>query len=418
MRRLLGPCAAMLLAGPAYPAERVSLPFALSGDDAARIEWGHRFASPNDDWVNDLVPLKNGNVMAVGFLNRADAAFGGDWWALAAELRPGGMPVAERRYAEQGGTDAFWSMAEAQGGNRVFAGFTTRIGPAGINGFVLVGRPDGSIVKENGYGHAGYDRFTDLAAAGDGFIFVGHSQLADAEARRRAYIVKTDAGGLHQWERIYGGPETWSALYIEPMQDGGFVIAGGTDGGGDGDMFVMKIDAEGREQWRKRVGTADWDEINHGLLVRPDGRIVLVGYTHRRGEDANDLVAATLSPTGELERLERFGGTADDRAILAKQDGQGRVWIVGHTASSGAGGVDLVLARLDREGRFERAALTIGGASDDHGTAVLPLGDGSLLVAGYSTGLGAGGQDAFVLKLRSPQWDRRHAAFSRVQVRP
>ena len=55
---------------------------------------------------------------------------------------------------------------------------------------------------------------------------------------------------------------------------------------------------------------------------------------------------------------------------------------------------------------------------DDHGTAVLPLGDGSLLVAGYSTGLGAGGQDAFVLKLRSPQWDRRHAAFSRVQVRP
>ena len=87
---------------------------------------------------------------------------------------------------------------------------------------------------------------------------------------------------------------------------------------GDGDMFAMKVDAEGRELWRQRVGTPEWDEVNHGLVVRPDGRIVLAGYTHRRGEEANDLVAATLSPSGELVRIERFGGVGDDRAILAK----------------------------------------------------------------------------------------------------
>ena len=33
--------------------------------------WGQRFASANDDWINDLMPLANGNVIAVGFLDRA-----------------------------------------------------------------------------------------------------------------------------------------------------------------------------------------------------------------------------------------------------------------------------------------------------------------------------------------------------------
>jgi hypothetical protein len=161
-----------------------------------------------------------------------------------------------------------------------------------------------------------------------------------------------------------------------------------------------------------------WDEVNHGLVVRPDGRIVLAGYTHPRGEENNDLVAATLSPSGEVERIERFGGAADDRAILAKADGDGRVWIVGQSASSGAGGSDLVLARLDRQGRFEPAVVTVGGSQDDNGTALLPLPDGSLLLAGYSRGLGGGGQDAFVVKITAPAWDRPNPHFRREVVKP
>jgi len=410
----LSAAALALLAGATAPPSEANL--RLDGDGSAAIAWRQVFASDNDDWVNDLLPLRRGNVMAVGFLNRLDGSPPSDWRALAAMLSSDGQVLARHSYGEGRGIDAFWSMAEAVDGNRMFAGFTTRMGGGGIDGFAQLTDGTGQVQVERAFGGGGYDRFTDVAATRDGFVFLGHSQPTGQE-KRRIFIVKTGLRGQPLWERVHDAPESWGALYIEPVA-GGFVIAGGTTVAGDSDMFAMKVDAQGRELWRKRVGTTDWDEINHGLVLKPDGRLVMTGYTHRRGEDANDLVAATLSPAGEVERIERFGGRADDRAILAKADAKGRVWIVGHSASAGAGGSDLLLVRLDANGRFEPAAVTIGGPADDNGTALLPMADGSLLLAGYSNGLGRGGQDAFVLKLTRPSWNKPNPAFRREVAKP
>lgn len=385
--------------------------------DGAELAWLRVVASPNDDWINDLVTLANGNLMAVGFVDRRDGDPKADWKATAIELRADGAVVSDRRHGEGSGIDAFWSMIEGVGGQRMFAGFTTRIGSGGIDALAVTAAKDGRPVGERAYGGAGYDRFTDLTQAGDGFLFVGHSQAPGSELRR-IYLVRTDGAAAPIWQRTFGGPESWGALYVEPSGDGGFIVAGGVSApDSDGDMFVLKVDADGRELWRKRVGTADWDEINHGLVVRSDGTIVLVGYTHQRGSEANDLVAATLAGTGELLRLERWGGAGDDRAILAKLDSGGRIWVVGQTASAGAGGSDLLLTSLAADGAFTGQAIVAGGPGDDHGTAVLPLGDGSVAVAGYSENLGRGGEDAFVIRLSRPAADAR-AGFRRTVVRP
>lgn len=395
--------AAALFALASSGAAQAPEPLPLTvGGSLARIEWGQVVASPGDDWVNDLVLLRNDNILGVGFTGRQDSDPNADWLAAATELTAQGRLISDRRYGEHGGTDAFWSMREGSDGTRVFAGLTTRIGPPGINGYVMVSRSAGMIVRENAYGYAGYDRFTGLAAAGEGYIFVGHSQLPDEGSPRRVYIVKTDGAGQKLWERIYGGPETWSALYVEPAGDGGFVISGGTDGGGDGDMFVLKVDAEGRELWRKRVGTPDWDEINHGIVIRPDGTIVLIGYTNPHGSELHDWVAATLTPSGDVVRLERLGGPKDERAISARLDDRGTIWMIGHSESIGQGGTDMLLAPIDSKGSFTGLATTVGGIQDDMGTAVLPLGEEAILVAGYSRNLGHGGQDAFIARLTRP----------------
>lgn len=406
----------LLVAGAAAT---TTTPFMLGGDRSARIEWLQVFASPNDDWVNDIVLLRNGRALALGFLNRDDSGESpNDWRAFVAELTPGGHLAAQNSYGEQGGIDAFWSAVEAADGRRIFAGFTTRIGGGGINSFVLLTEANGALVKEAAFGGAGNDRFTDVAEAKDGYVFLGHSQAEGEAVKRRVFLVKTDKHGNPLWERIHDAPDSWGALYIEPAPGGGFIIAGGTSHAGDSDMFAMKVDEQGRELWRHAAGTPGWDEINHGLVVRPDGSIVLVGYAHRRDEEANDLVTATLSASGEVRFIQTFGGPADDRAILAKADDTGRIWMVGQTASAGAGGTDLLLARLDEHGGFEPAILTVGGPADDNGTALLPLNDGSLLLSGYSRGLGRGGQDAFVIRLGRTAFNRPHPAFKVELIQP
>jgi hypothetical protein len=369
-------------------------------------------SSPNDDWINDLVLLRNGNVAAAGFINRRDDP-PSDWSAVLAEFATDGTLVGQSRHGEGSGTDAFFGLAEAEDGSRVLAGFTTRIGHGGIDAWALLARADGSMASEEAHGGAGYDRFTDVAEAADGWVFLGHSQ-AEHSDKRRIFLVKTDRSGRKLWERVHDAAESWGALYIEPAPGGGLIIAGGTSGGGDADMFAMKVAEDGSELWRKRTGTADWNEINHGLVVRPNGEIVLVGYTNK-SVGANDVVAATLSPTGEVVRLERWGGMADDRAILARAGGDGRIWIVGHTASAGAGGDDAFVTSLGKDGSFDGAAAIIGGAADDRGTAVVPLADGSLVIAGYSRSLGQGGDDAFVGRLSAPTGEA-HPGFRREVV--
>lgn len=387
-------------------------PLAIAGDPSARILWHRVFASPGDDWINDLVPLRDGSILAVGFLNRVDGDPPSDWRGLAAAVGADGHVGATSEYGAGGGIDALWTMVEAADGTRAYAGFTTRIGAGGINGWSLMARADGSILKENAHGGGGYDRFTDLAAAPDGYVFLGHSQAQGEMVRRRVFIVKTDRSGLPVWERIIDGPDSYGALYIEPAGDGGFVIAGGIAAGEESDILVLKVDADGKELWRRSVGAAGTPDVNHGLVVRPDGRILVVGYSMSWGARGNDMLAATLSPSGAVVRREMLGGAGDDRPILAKAGPDGRVWIVGRTSSAGAGGSDLIVTGLDPDGSFDGSALTVGGALDDVGTAIHPLAGGSLLVAGYSLNLGRGGEDAFVMRIARPG-KVKHPAFER-----
>lgn len=379
--------------------------------------WSRTFASPGDDWINDLVPLANGNVLAVGFMGRDDEATAADWAAFASEISPSGTVRSERRYGEGGGTDAFWSVLEGAGGRRIYAGFTTRIGGGGIDALALLADRDGRMVAEQAFGEAGYDRFTDLTQAGDGFVFIGHSQLAGSD-RRRVFVVRTGPDGKESWRRIFDGPGSWGGLYVEPSGDGGFLIVGGvSEGGANADMFVIRTDGEGRELWRKRVGTPDWEDINHGLVVRPDGRIVLVGYAHPTGGEANDLIAATLDRDGTLLHFERFGGSGDERARLPKLASDGRIWIAGHSDSAGAGGSDALIVALDRDGAFIDRVILVGGPGNDIGTAALPMPEGSLILSGYRDTPGSN-EDSFVAGIVPKASVEPNPAFRRTVVTP
>jgi uncharacterized delta-60 repeat protein len=392
-------------------------PLRLEGGGEARLVWTRTFASPGNDWINDIVPLGDGSQLAVGFLNRVDGHEPSDWRALAVRLNAEGTVLARHEYGAGGGIDAFWSAQPMSDGRLALAGFTTRIGGGGIDGWSLIAGADGKIVREQAFGGGGYDRFTDVAPAADGHVFLGHSQLADEEVKRRVFIVKTDGEGQRVWERIHGGPDSYGALYVEPAGDGGFLIAGGITVGENSDVLVMKVDAEGREIWRRSIGSAENDDVNHGLVVLADGRIVVLAYSQSWGARGNDILAATLAPDGSLLKRAMLGGAGDDRPILAKADAEGRIWIIGYTNSAGAGGWDVIVARLGRDGAFEPGALTLGGPKDDNGTAISPLADGSALIAGYSRNLGSDSEDAFVARLADADFAKAHPAFIRRAIR-
>jgi hypothetical protein len=373
-----------------------------SSEDSVQILWLRDFTSPLDDWINDILPMRDGNYLAAGFLNRADT--GSDWRALAVKLNTEGSIAWQREHGAGGGVDAYWGVHEAADGRFALAGFTTRIGAGGIDAYFSTLTADGWIVKENAYGGPKYDRVTDLAPAADGgYVLAGMTESFGA-GKRDILLLKVDAGGIEQWRRIYGEAGNDAALYIEAIPDGGFVIAGGTEGAGeDGQVLVMKVDSEGKELWRRTIGESTTPDINHGLVLLADGRIFVPAYSKSWGAQDNDVLAAVLKPTGEIERIDVIGGGGDDRPMSARPDARGIVWIAGYTKSIGAGGWDVLLTAYDPGRGFTDVFTAFGGAEDDNGTMVQPLADGSLLVAGYSKSLSAQEQDAFLMRVARPQ---------------
>jgi hypothetical protein len=379
----------------------------------AKVVWLETFASEGDDWINDIVRLKGGTYVAAGFLNRVDGETPSDWRALAVKFRDDGEVFWSREYGAGGEIDAFWTAREKADGGLMFGGFSSRIGPGGINAYFATTASDGTLLKENAYGTPGYDRITSLAPTPNGFIGVGH---AEGEDGRDLFYVGVDEMGAEMWRKAIAGKGSNGALYVEPAGDGNYIVVGGTDEEGDADILVVKIDAEGNEFWRRTIGARGTDDINHGLVVLPDGRIVIPGYTQSWGAGERDFMAAVMTKEGEIRSIETYGGAADDHVILAKPDSNGRVWMIGYTKSGEDDEWEIMLTRLDAKGSFNNAVVLIGGELDDNGAAVLPLADGGALIGGYSNNLGQGAQDGFVARLSAPKW-RAHPDFKRLKVK-
>ena len=374
------------------------------------VRWSVVFPGPGDGWINDIVALAPDRFLVVGFLGREDAATAPDWHALAAELDGAGHMRWRSEIGDGGGIDAFWNAAQTADGRITYAGFTSRIGAGGIDAWVAVTDAAGRMQHESTIGDSDYDRFTDLVATRDGnWLLVGHS-VAPGTEHRRVLITKVDAKGRELWRRIL--EEGTGALYVEQAPRCGYIVAGGISGpNDDADLLILKVDEEGRETWRRVIGTPDSAEVNHGLVVRPDGRIVALGYIASAGAEEHDLMAVTLSAEGEPLQRSVFGGAQDDRAINARLDASGRIWVIGYTKSAGDGDWDAILATVDEGGRFQPGVTILSGPSDDNGAAVLPLANGDLLVGGYSASIGDGGSDAFIMRISAPDPSANDARF-------
>ena len=401
---------AILLSAPVATGGIALAPDAPPG---LRIAWVETIASPGDDWVNDIIATGEGEFGLAGFVNRVDAA-GADWRALYARINGDGKLLARHEFGGGRGIDAFWTGAAGTAGETWLGGFTSRIGAGGIDAWAARIGADGKLLGEQAFGGGGYDRFTDMAVTTDGYVFVGHSEPQGVE-RRRLLAVKLDRAGQAAWQRIIDAdPDALAALYVEPAGDGGLIVAGGLRRGEDSDLFILKLDGEGRELWRRTVGTPQAADINHGLMVKPDGTIVVVGYVKSWGSRDNDILAASFSSDGVLLKKALLGGSGDDRPILLKKAADGGAWVVGYTKSaSAAGNWDMVVARLDSAGEFMPGVATLGSPADDNGTAIHALDDGGAIAAGYSKGPGTAAEDAFVVRLSPADWSRPNPAFDR-----
>jgi len=287
-----------------------------------------------------------------------------------------------------GGENLDWgnSIIQTSDGGYAIAG--TTISPdEGIRGFVYVVKLDahGNLQWTKTIGGPETEEGRSLIQTSDGGYAITGSTTSFGAGEADVYIVKLDANGNLQWTKTIGGPETEEGRSLIQTSDGGYVIAGSTKsfGAGEADVYVVKLDANGNLQWTKTIGGPS-DEEGNSIIQTSDGGYAITGYTTSFGAGKGDVYVVKLDANGNLQWTKTIGGKNPDIGYSLIQTSDGGYAITGSTTSFGAGKGDVYVVKLDANGNLQWTK-TIGGPSDEEGSSIIQTSDGGYAIAGTTS---------------------------------
>ena len=307
------------------------------------------------------------------------------------------------------GDDTGYAAQQTADGGYIIAGTTLSFGAGGNDVYLVKTDESGNKQWQATFGGYNYDECYSAQQTSDGgYILVGQNLSVSSGG---VYLVKTDASGNQQWSQIFGINLYCVGRSVQQTFDGGYIITGYARGNGqDIDVFLIKTEGtSGNRQWQKTLGGSSRDE-GYSVQQTADGGYIIAGRTQSFGSGGWDVYLIKTDGNGNEQWHKTFGGTADDGGYSVQQADDGGYIIAGTTSSFGAGLNDVYLIKTDDNGN-EQWHKTFGGTADDGGYSVQQTSDGGFILTGYSYSFGGGGWDVYLIKTDGNGNEQWHKTF-------
>lgn len=110
---------------------------------------------------------------------------------------------------------------------------------------------DGSLDWTHNFGGSGNNFGETVQQTADGGYIISATTSSYGAGLLDAWIIKTDADGIQEWNQTYGGVFHDEAHDVKQTVDGGYIFTGLTQKEViyNNDIWVVKIDAQGTMQW-------------------------------------------------------------------------------------------------------------------------------------------------------------------------
>ena len=186
---------------------------------------------------------------------------------------------------------------------------------------------------------------------------------------------------------------------VKQTTDGGYIIAGSTTsyGAGGYDILVIKTNAIGDTTWTKTFGGAMDNEYGFCVQQTTDGGYIVSGVASSFNDVSGDMYLLKLNGNGDIIWTRTYGGVGYEWATSVQQTTDGGYIMAGQTPAFGAGGFDAYLVKLDSEGNITWAK-TYGNTGLDIGYSVQQTTDGGYILSGQTDFGGTGSDDFYVVK--------------------
>lgn len=331
----------------------------------------------------------------------------------------GAQPPATLWTKTFGGTniDVGHAVQQTVDGGYIIAGYTRSYGMmSGRNAWLIKADPLGNEEWNNAFGGDNDEEAYAVQQTTDGGYVIGGYTKSFGMGGNDVLLIKTDSAGNSQWIRTFGGAQDDEGYGLQQTTDGGYIIAGVTSsfGAGSRDLWLIKTDAAGNEEWNRTLGGFGSDGAR-SVHQTSDGGFIITGWTFSYGPGflGNAWLVKTSS-TGIPEWNQVFGGNDVERGYSVRQSTDGGYILTGYTGSSGAGLYDMLLIKTDDSGNTQWNK-TFGGSGRDYGHSVKQTTDGGYIITGYTLSFGAGGDDLWVVKTDSAgneQWSSTYGGSS------
>ena len=211
-------------------------------------------------------------------------------------------------------------------------------------------------------------------------------------------VVPVVPSSSNTWTKTFGGTGNERCYSVQQTNDGGYIITGFTESFGNGgqDVYLIKTDGNGDSLWTKTfVGTSS--DGGSSVQQTTDGGYIITGSTSSFGNGNLDVYLIKTDGNGTEQWNKTFGGTVDERCYSVQQTTDGGYIITGYTSSFGNGGYDLYLIKTDGSG-VEQWNKTFGGTGDDVGSSVQQTNDGGYITTGNRYNISNGDNDVYLIK--------------------
>ncbi|HCJ67495.1 MAG TPA: hypothetical protein DHV62_09325, partial [Elusimicrobia bacterium] len=247
------------------------------------------------------------------------------------------------------------------------------------------------------WGTSSYEHGSGVVVDTGGNIYVtgytwggldGNTNFGYSISTSDTFLTKYDSNGTKQWTKQWGtdhgdygaglavdtGGNIYIAGYIQLFQpafyDRSIVPI-------DTDLFLVKYDSSGINQWAKYPRKSTSDECGTGVAVDTGGNIYLIGNTDgsldgNTNAGSEDVFLVKYDSSGNKIWTKQFGTASDDRGRGVANDSYGNIYITGCTAggldgNTNAGSYDIFLTKY-----VPSSGTILGKVTKSDGITVIP----------------------------------------------
>lgn len=345
-------------------------------DATGAIQWENTIAANSHDLAESVKQTQDGGYIIGGSSmsnisgDKTENNFGKfDYWII--KLDANGV-IQWQKTMGGSGNDNLNDVQVTSDGGFIVGGYSDS-GISGNKTTASLGYNDMWIIKFDAYGNvlwqkshgsAAHDILNEMKQTNDGgYILGGHiysyfSSIPNVTlyGAYDFFAIKIDANGNLQWQKTYGGA---SDDYIESLQqttDGGYILGGystsnisglkteNSNGGANGDYWIVKTDVSGNIQWQNTIGgsSLEWLKTVEQTL---DGGYILGGYSFspisgdktESNLGSGDFWIVKTNDVGSIQWQKTLGGSGMDIFASIQQLADGSYIMGGYSASNISG---------------------------------------------------------------------------------